>query len=150
MYVNKLHHHCKYKSRWFGMVFDSDLHLSSAFVCVFCLLRFFAFCIVHETLTILKMIFSTFIGIVGNLKEKEATPPYSSERSKSVSCLKSPKNAEKEFPPPIPPLPLNYQRSDGKLKEFFLPILIRKLNFKLINDIFGFKSIEFSFKKTKF
>jgi hypothetical protein len=55
----------------------------------------------------------------GNLKEKEATPPYSSERSKSVSCLKSPQksptiNEKESIPPPIPPLPLNYQRSDGE------------------------------------
>lgn len=53
-----------------------------------------------------------------HLKEKEATPPYSNERSKSVSCLKSPQKslsiADKELPPPIPPLPLNYQRSDGE------------------------------------
>lgn len=57
---------------------------------------------------------------LGKLKEKEATPPYSSEKSKSVSCLKSPQKSptgnEKELPPPIPPLPLNYQRSDGKLR----------------------------------
>ena len=51
-----------------------------------------------------------------NLKEKEATPPYANERSKSVSslkyALKSSFIIEKEQAPPIPPLPVNYQRSD--------------------------------------
>lgn len=51
-----------------------------------------------------------------DMKEKEATPPYAVERSKSVVCLKNQQNslAEREEPPPIPPLPLNYQRSDGE------------------------------------
>lgn len=54
-------------------------------------------------------------------KEKDATPPYTGERSKSVSSLKFPQKVslivEREQAPPIPPLPLNYQRSDGELRS---------------------------------
>lgn len=60
------------------------------------------------------------------MKEKEATPPYASERSKSVSCLKTPQRLssiiDREQPPPIPPLPLNYQRSDGESSEMILKL----------------------------
>ncbi|GAB0092877.1 bMERB domain [Sergentomyia squamirostris] len=50
-------------------------------------------------------------------KEKENSPSYS-ERSKSEDCLKVDwrhRRSEEELaPPPIPPLPLNYQRSDDE------------------------------------
>ncbi|XP_055712896.1 F-actin-monooxygenase Mical isoform X4 [Phlebotomus papatasi] len=50
-------------------------------------------------------------------KEKENSPSYS-ERSKSEDCLKADwrnRRSEDELtPPPIPPLPLNYQRSDDE------------------------------------
>lgn len=70
---------------------------------------------------------SSTLNWIWNLKDKEVTPPYTSERSKSASCLKTSQKlsfADKEMPPPIPPLPLNYQRSDGELetckKKLFL------------------------------
>ncbi|KAG5672580.1 hypothetical protein PVAND_002696 [Polypedilum vanderplanki] len=53
-------------------------------------------------------------------KEKESTPPYSSEKSRSVASLKpQPKMMstiaiEDSSPPPIPPLPTNYRRSDDE------------------------------------
>jgi hypothetical protein len=46
-------------------------------------------------------------------KQKEKTPPY--ERCRSENCLKNEQqNDDEEIPPPIPPLPLNYQKSDDE------------------------------------
>lgn len=69
-------------------------------------------------------------------KEKDTTPPYTGERSKSVSSLKFPQkvslNVEKEQAPPIPPLPLNYQRSDGKIFAISIEEIEKFINFFLI------------------
>lgn len=78
------------------------------------------------------------------LKDKEGTPPYANERSKSVSCLKnsqkSPSIHDKDMPPPIPPLPLNYQRSDGNTEVIFKTIQ------DLSNDLIIYYSDEGSFQ----
>lgn len=58
------------------------------------------------------------------IKDQEETIEDNIERSKSDDCLKELKNvnsfnsvdiSEDSAPPPIPPLPMNYQRSDGLL-----------------------------------
>lgn len=51
------------------------------------------------------------------LKDKEASPPYMESISKSATSLKHLQRSatvDNDQPPPIPPLPLHYQRSDGK------------------------------------
>lgn len=80
-----------------------------------------------------------FLLHICEMKEKEATPPYSSERSKSVSCLKTPQRQlsiiDKEMPPPIPPLPLNYQRSDGEFDWWFAMVLKTNKIFLITDEI---------------
>lgn len=54
-------------------------------------------------------------------KNKQDKEENSFEKSKSEDCLKAKQNSsfnddepiEEITPPPIPPLPVNYQRSDG-------------------------------------
>lgn len=106
------------------MVFDN------AFVHVFCLLCIFHLC---QSRRIIQLI-SLPAHYNKLMKEKEATPPYVGERSKSVSCLKNQQNslAEREEPPPIPPLPLNYQRSDGEFIQTLL--LIQRLYLMKFTD----------------
>lgn len=63
-------------------------------------------------------------------KEKEATPPYRNEKSQSVHSLKT-QNSDEQAPP-IPPLPTNYRRSDGK---FILLLLL--VNKKIVINLFS-------------
>lgn len=64
----------------------------------------------------------------------------SAELSKSENCLSAKRksidhvdNAREELtPPPVPPLPVNYQRSDGKKSIFFRSNLKLTFDFTLL------------------
>lgn len=69
--------------------------------------------------------------------KEEILPQY--ERSKSENCLKVEQNSMQcaahnrlmdEVAPPIPPLPLNYQRSDGKTEKNFFNFIVVLFCFK--------------------
>lgn len=119
---------------WCNRTLSYHVHLFSAFLYFTVFILLLCFCIIINfypkrpkiTKKKKKLISSPstweniffFMGDGNLIKEKEPTQPYKNERSNSIACLKSAQQRSPaiEIPPPIPPLPVNYQRSDGEVE----------------------------------